>query len=149
MLLGAALGGVARGPASVSFDRTDVALPAAPDSVALGDFDGVHGKDIVVALWSPGSVGVMLNNGDGTFAAIQQYTAGPECAGLAVDITLGDVTSRAGQPPCPTASSTPTSPARRTSCGSRATARARWATRRRSTSASRRTSAPGRATCSR
>ena len=48
---------------------------------------------------SPGSVGVMLNNGDGTFAAMQQYTAGPECAGLAVDITLGDVTQPAGQPP--------------------------------------------------
>ena len=34
----------------MSFTRTDIALPAAPDSVALGDLDGVHGKDIVVAL---------------------------------------------------------------------------------------------------
>jgi hypothetical protein len=30
----------------------------------------VHGKDIV--LWSPGKAGVMLNRGDGTFAAIEQ-----------------------------------------------------------------------------
>ena len=37
----------------------------------------------------------MLNNGDGTFAAMEQYAAGPECAGLAVDITLGDVTQPA------------------------------------------------------
>ena len=92
MLLGAALGGVPAAVASVSFQRTDVALPAAPDSVAIGDLDGVHGKDIVVGLWSPGSIGVMLNHGDGTFAAMQTYTAGAACAGLAEDVTLGDVT---------------------------------------------------------
>jgi hypothetical protein len=95
MLLGAALGGVPVAAATVSFERTDVALPAGPESVAIGDLDGQHGKDIVVALWSPGSVGVMLNHGDGTFAPMQQYTAGPSCAGLAVDITLGDVTQPA------------------------------------------------------
>jgi hypothetical protein len=39
-----------------------------------------------------GSVGALLNNGNGTFAAMQTYTAGPQCAGLAVDVTLGDVT---------------------------------------------------------
>jgi hypothetical protein len=92
MLLGAALGGLPDAVAAVSFERTDVALPAAPDSVAIGDLDGVHGKDIVVGLWSPGKVGVMLNHGDGTFAAMEQYTAGAECAGLAEDVTLGDVT---------------------------------------------------------
>jgi hypothetical protein len=81
--------------ATVGFQRTDVALTAAPDSVAIGDLDGRNGKDIVVALWSPGSVGVMLNHGDGTFAPMQAYTAGPNCAGVAVDITLGDVTQPA------------------------------------------------------
>ena len=134
MLLGAALGGVPAPVASVSFQRTDIALPAAPDSVALGDLDGVHGKDIVVGLWSPGSVGVMLNHGDGTFAAMQQYTAGPECAGLARGRHARRRDPAApGNRLRPTASSTPTSPARRTSCGSRATARARWAARSRST----------------
>jgi hypothetical protein len=79
----------------VGLQRTDVALPGAPDSVALGDLDGRKGKDIVVAFPALGSVGVMLNQGDGTFGALRQYTAGPHCAGLAVDITLGDVTQPA------------------------------------------------------
>jgi hypothetical protein len=95
MLLGAGLGGVDTAGATVGFDRTDVVLPAAPQSVAIGDLDGVRGKDVVVALPAPGSVGVLLNNGDGTLAAMQQYTAGPPCAGVAVDITLGDVTQPA------------------------------------------------------
>jgi hypothetical protein len=86
VLLGAALGGSPAG-ASVSFVRDDVALPGAPDSVALGDLDGVNGKDIVIAMPLRGSVGVMLNHGDGTFAPVQEYTAGPECAGVALDIT--------------------------------------------------------------
>jgi hypothetical protein len=95
VLLGAALGGVpAR--ASVSFERTDVALPGAPESVALGDLDGDNDTDIALALPGLGGVGVMLNNGDGTFAALQQYTGGAECAGVAVDITLGDVTQPTG-----------------------------------------------------
>src|SRR5215210_916176 len=95
MLLGAALGGVADASASVSFERTDIFLPSAPDSVAIGDLDGVHGKDIAVGLWSPGSVGVMLNHGDGTFAPMQAYTGGAQCAGQAEDLTLGDVTQPA------------------------------------------------------
>ena len=90
MLLGATLGGSSAG-ASVSFVRDDVALPGAPDSVALGDLDGVHGKDIVIGMPLRGGVGVMLNHGDGTFAPVQEYTAGPQCVGLAVDITLGDL----------------------------------------------------------
>ena len=65
-------------------------------SVALGDLDGVHGKDIVIALRQPGKVGVMLNHGDGTFGALQQYSAGPQCVGQAVEIELGDVTGPAG-----------------------------------------------------
>jgi hypothetical protein len=95
VLLGAAPGAAPAG-ASVSFDRVDVPLPGAPDSVALGDLDGRNGPDIAIAFPALGSVGVMLNNGDATFAALQQYTAGPSCAGLAVDITLGDVTQPTG-----------------------------------------------------
>jgi hypothetical protein len=96
VLVGASLVGVPAAHADVGFNRIDVAVPAAPDSVALGDFDGVRGKDIAVALVGPGSVGVMLNNGDGTFGALKQYTAGPGCAGNVIDITLGDVTGPAG-----------------------------------------------------
>ena len=94
MLLGAALGGAPAG-AAVNLTRTDLPLPGAPDSVALGDLDGRNGPDIAIAFPGLGAVGVMLNNGDGTFAALQQYSAGPQCAGVAVDITLGDVTQPA------------------------------------------------------
>jgi hypothetical protein len=96
VLLGAALGGTPAAGADVRFTRDDVTLSGAPDSVALGDLDGRHGTDIAIALPGLGSVGVMLNRGDGTFAAMQQYSAGPQCAGMAVDITLGDVTQPAG-----------------------------------------------------
>src|SRR4051794_2770198 len=99
LLLGAVLAAVPLGAsaatASVSLARTDIALIGAPESVALGDLDGRNGKDIAVALPASGSVGVMLNIGDGTFAPMQTYTGGPVCAGLAVDITLGDVTGPA------------------------------------------------------
>ena len=90
------LAGPAKAAASVSFQRTDVAMPAQPDSVAIGDLDGVHGKDIAVGLWFPGSIGVMLNRGDGTFAPLQTYTGGEECAEKAEDVTLGDVTRPVG-----------------------------------------------------
>jgi hypothetical protein len=83
------------GTDAVSFTRSDIPMPAQPESVALGDLDGQHGKDIVVALPASGGVGVLLNNGNGTFAPMQPYTGGPQCAGLAVDITLGDVTTPA------------------------------------------------------
>lgn len=95
MLFGASLGGVPAAHGSVGFDRADVAMPAAPESVAIGDLDGRKGKDLVVALPSPGSVGVMLNKGDGTFGSLVSHSAGPQCAGLAVDVTLGDVTQPA------------------------------------------------------
>ena len=80
---------------AVSFTRVDIPMPAAPESVALGDLDGQHGKDIVVALPASDGVGVLLNNGNGTFAQMQPYSGGPQCAGVAVDITLGDVTTPA------------------------------------------------------
>ncbi|MEA2125138.1 MAG: hypothetical protein QOI80_1920 [Solirubrobacteraceae bacterium] len=95
LLLGAALAGAPAADAAVSFVRADIPLPSGPESVALGDLDGRNGLDIVVALPAAGNVGVLLNNGDGTFAAMQPYSAGPQCAGLAVDITLGDVTQPA------------------------------------------------------
>ena len=50
LLLAAALGTVSFGAraqnASVSLVRTDIALAAAPESVAIGDLDGRNGKDI-------------------------------------------------------------------------------------------------------
>ncbi len=96
MLLGASLVGSPTARADVSFVRADIAVPSPPMSVALGDLDGVHGKDIVFALWQPGKIGVLLNEGDGTFGPLKQYSAGPECVGQAVEVELADVTSPAG-----------------------------------------------------
>ena len=91
MLLGAALGGVSAAQGAVSFQRTDIPI-AAPASVTIGDLDGKNGKDIVVALSAPGSVGVLLNKGNGTFAAMKTSSAGPGCAGNLLDVTLGYLT---------------------------------------------------------
>ena len=54
--------------------------PPSPTLSRSATSTACNGKDIVVGLWSPGTVGVMLNHGDGTFAAMEQYSAGPECA---------------------------------------------------------------------
>jgi RTX calcium-binding nonapeptide repeat (4 copies)/FG-GAP-like repeat len=96
VLLGAASGGASAARADVAFTRDDIALASPPSSVAVGDLDGVHGKDIVVTLPQPGKLGVMLNRGDGTFATLQQFGGGPECVGQAVEVELGDVTGPAG-----------------------------------------------------
>ncbi len=50
-----------------------------PRSVAIGDLDGVNGPDLAVANGEFGSndVSVLLNQGDGTFAAPVAYDVGP------------------------------------------------------------------------
>ncbi|CAF4285632.1 unnamed protein product [Rotaria sp. Silwood2] len=47
-----------------------------PVSVAEADLDGVNGLDIVVANSGTDNVGVLLNNGDGTFAPEVTYSTG-------------------------------------------------------------------------
>jgi len=96
VLLGASLGGVPTAQAGVNLERKDIPLSGAPGSVAIGDLDGRNGKDIAVALPASGDVGVLLNNGDGTFGALKLYSAGPQCLGQAVEVELGDVTGPAG-----------------------------------------------------
>ncbi len=61
-----------------SFERTDYPLVVSVglDSVAVGDLDGKNGPDIVaVGYAEPGQglVNVLLNNGDGTFAAPKDF----------------------------------------------------------------------------
>ena len=68
MLLGAALGGVPAAGADGELPAHRHPAGAAPSPSRIGDLDGANGKDIAVALPSAGSVGVMLNHGDGTFA---------------------------------------------------------------------------------
>jgi hypothetical protein len=68
-----------------SFTRTDYlisTLGTTPyygvDSVAVGDFDGKNGPDIAVlsTYGAVGNVSILLNNGDGTFAAPKPF---PTC----------------------------------------------------------------------
>lgn len=65
----------------------DLGAGAVPDSVALADLDGVRGLDLVVAERSTGSVAVLLNDGDGTFADALLY---PACPGAA-DVVAGPI----------------------------------------------------------
>ena len=41
-------------------------------------------------------MGVLLNNGDGTFGALKLYSGGPKCLGQAIEVELGDVTGPVG-----------------------------------------------------
>ena len=92
-LVVATLGLLAASPstasAAVGFQRTDLAAGGNALSVAIGDLDGVHGPDIVVALYDVGKLSVRLNHGDGTFAApvLVPAACGP------VQVELSDVTT--------------------------------------------------------
>jgi hypothetical protein len=60
--------------------------PAAPTSVAVGDFNGDGKLDLAVSIWSTESVSIYLGNGDGTFQPPVSYDAGggePELAVVA------------------------------------------------------------------
>ena len=46
-----------------------------PLDVAIGDVDGIHGLDIVVGNNGSATIGVLLNNGDGTFGAMTSFSA--------------------------------------------------------------------------
>ena len=46
-----------------------------PLDVAIGDVDGIHGPDIVVGNNGSATIGVLLNNGDGTFGAMTSFSA--------------------------------------------------------------------------
>ncbi len=55
-----------------------------PHSVAIGDLDGVNGPDLAVANRFSDDVSVLLNQGDGTFAAAVAYDAGDGPASVAI-----------------------------------------------------------------
>ncbi len=60
-------------------------------SVAVGDLnlDGI--PDLVVANQSPGTVSVLLGNGDGTFQAAVSYDSGAGIGGLSESVAIADV----------------------------------------------------------
>ncbi len=80
--------------------QTNVDYPTgmAPDAVAVGDFNGDGNMDIAVAnscgndatCKSPGTVSILLGNGDGTFGAKTDYPAGNFPTSIAVDDFNGD-----------------------------------------------------------
>ena len=78
-------------------NRTDIATGATEDchvgdngrcdhGIAVGDFNGPGNDDVAIALYSPINATVLLGNGDGTFTAPANYTAG----GNTHDVAVGD-----------------------------------------------------------
>ena len=52
---------------TVSFTASEITGSAGPGSVAVADFNGDGKQDLAVAELNPGSVSVLLGQGDGTF----------------------------------------------------------------------------------
>ncbi len=61
-----------------------------PFSVAAGDFNGDGKVDLAVANEGSNSVSVLLGNGDGTFAAAQNFATGVNPWSVAVSDFNGD-----------------------------------------------------------
>ncbi|MEG4304147.1 RHS repeat-associated core domain-containing protein [Microcoleus sp. D3_18a_C4] len=77
------------GNSSGSFSRTDITLNYRPETVILNDLDKDGNLDIISASrydtnYSTGGVSVLLGNGNGTFAAENNYMAGSRPGGVAV-----------------------------------------------------------------
>ncbi len=72
---------------TVGFNVTPIATPSIPRDVAVGDLDGKNGPDIVASVGE--ELKVMLNSGNGSFAAAQGYPTG--CPTYQVE--LADVTT--------------------------------------------------------
>ncbi len=59
-------------------------------SVAVGDINGDGKPDLAVANWDDSTVSVLMNNGNGTFAAAVNYGAGAHPYSVAVGDLNGD-----------------------------------------------------------
>ena len=60
--------------AAPMFQRTDTSLTARPDSMAVGDMDGVKGPDVLLSFYNGASasqIGVLLNQGNASFGPVQ------------------------------------------------------------------------------
>src|SRR5207249_8235854 len=74
--------------------RGDFAVGTNPKSVAVSDFNGDGRLDLAVTNASsydvPGTVSVLLGNGDGTFQPVQSFAAGNDAYSVAVGDVNGD-----------------------------------------------------------
>src|SRR2546426_6435413 len=61
-----------------------------PLSVAIGDLNGDGKSDLAVANYDPGTVSVLLGNGDGTFEAKRDYSMGSGPYSVAIGDLNGD-----------------------------------------------------------
>src|SRR5881628_2469498 len=80
---------------TVSFiARADLEVGTNPRSVAVGDFNGDGRLDLAVTNASsydvPGTVSVLLGNGDGTFQSALSFAAGSDARSVAVGDFNGD-----------------------------------------------------------
>ena len=71
----------------LSFTRSDFGVGVSPRSVTVGDFNGDTIEDLATANFQiPGSVSILLGNGDGTFLSAQDFGAGVG----PTSVTVGD-----------------------------------------------------------
>lgn len=88
---GTGAAGVLMGNGDGTFDPlAEVSSGAGLNVAALGDLDGDHRPDLVLADPGAGGLGVLLGKGDGTFAPRRTYPSGPEPRGLALGDLDGD-----------------------------------------------------------
>jgi hypothetical protein len=67
-----------------SFSKQSYAAGGIASTAAIGDFNGDGKLDIVTANGASNSISVLLNNGDGTFAAAQNFAVGGNVRYIAV-----------------------------------------------------------------
>jgi hypothetical protein len=75
---------------AVANSKVDYAAGDSPVSVAVADVNGDGNPDIVFADIDGSAAGVLLNNGDGTFAVAVEYPSGVQPTSVAVGDVNGD-----------------------------------------------------------
>src|SRR5438105_2090066 len=69
---------------------SNVVTGGGPTAVAVGDLNGDGKPDLVIANGNAGTISVLLNAGNGTFAAAVNYTVGSQPVSIAIGDVNGD-----------------------------------------------------------